>query len=87
MTEDEARAQTIEIFGEESFTGYDDSGGRDRYYVGVLPKTPGEYMGFMGFSWEESLEFARKHLALAQTGQRSGFPSFPGIDRFMSKGT
>lgn len=58
MTEDEARIETIAIFGEDSFTELDDFGGIDRYYVGALPKLPGPYTGFMGRSWEEALSFA-----------------------------
>lgn len=61
MNEEEATAKTKELFGEDSFTELDDSGGMDRYYVGALPKTPGAYTGFMGFSWEEALDFARKN--------------------------
>jgi hypothetical protein len=58
MTEEEARAETIKLFGEDSFTEFDDYGGIDRYYVGALPKLPGPYKGFMGFSWEEALGYA-----------------------------
>lgn len=64
MTEDEARAQTVEMFGEDSFTEYDDFGGMDRYYIGALPKLPGRYEGFMGFSWEEALDFAKENVKL-----------------------
>lgn len=60
MTEAEAASETIKLFGEDSFTEFDDAGGIDRYYVGVLPTTPGPYTGFMGFSWEEALEFAKR---------------------------
>lgn len=58
MTEEEARAETIKLFGEDSFTEFDDQGGMDRYYVGSLPASPGAYRGFMGFSWEEALNYA-----------------------------
>lgn len=60
MTEEEARAKTIKLFGEDSFTEFDGAGGMNRYYVGALPKTPGSYQGFMGFSWEEVLGIARE---------------------------
>lgn len=59
MTEEEAVKVTKELFGEDSFTEFDDYGGTDRYYVGRLPTSPGSYTGFMGFSWEEALAFAR----------------------------
>jgi len=59
MTEEEARVETVKLFGEDSFTEFDDAGGMDRYYVGALPKTPGSYQGFMGFSWEQALDLAR----------------------------
>jgi hypothetical protein len=55
MTEAEARAETIKLFGEDSFTEEEDG----RYYVGQLPTVPGPYEGFMGFSWEEVLEIAK----------------------------
>lgn len=58
MNEDEARIETIKLFGEDSFTEEDDAGGMVRYYIGALPKKPGTYTGFMGFSWEEALKFA-----------------------------
>lgn len=58
MTEVEARKQTIKLFGEDSFTERDFSGGLTRFYVGPLPKKPGKYTGFMGFSWEEALRHA-----------------------------
>lgn len=59
MTDEEARRETIKLFGDESFTEQDDFGGIDRFYVGALPKAPGLYSAFMGFSWEEALRFAR----------------------------
>lgn len=55
MTEKEARAETIKIFGEDSFTEVDGQ----RYYVGPLPKHAGPYTGYMGFSWEEVIRLAR----------------------------
>lgn len=60
MTEEEARAKTIELFGYDSFTEFDDEGpeGR-RFYVGQCPKEPGTYPGFMGYSWEEALDLAK----------------------------
>lgn len=58
MTEAEATIETVKLFGEDSFTEFDDAGGMERYYVGRLPTDPGPYTGFMGFSWEEALEFA-----------------------------
>lgn len=64
MTEEEARTKTIDLFGEDSFTetdeGYGGSFGQTRYYVGACPTDPGTYKGFMGFSWEESLEIAAR---------------------------
>lgn len=56
----EAIVETKKLFGEDSFTEYDDEGpeGR-RFYVGQCPKEPGTYPGFMGYSWEEALELAR----------------------------
>jgi len=62
MTEEEARAATIELFGNDSFTEYDDEGEGRRYYVGACPTEPGCYTGYMGFSWEEALDQARAHL-------------------------
>ncbi len=62
MDEFEARAKTIELFGVDSFTEFDDEGGLDRYYVGALPSRPGVYSGAMGFSWEEALEVAARDL-------------------------
>ena len=60
MTEDEAIKETKALFGEDSFTEFDDQeSGQRRYYVGRCPSTPGPYQGFMGFSWEEVLAFAR----------------------------
>jgi len=59
MTEAEATIETIKLFGEDSFTEFDDAGGMDRYYVGALPSEQGPYVGFMGFSWEEALGFAK----------------------------
>lgn len=56
MDEQEARVATVIIFGEDSFTETDGDG---RYYVGKLPTSQGAYQGFMGFSWDEALEFAR----------------------------
>lgn len=62
MEFEEAEAETIKLFGEDSFTESDDLGERVRYYVGACPKTPGAYQGFMGFSWEEALRFAKASL-------------------------
>ena len=59
MTYEEAEIETKKLFGEDSFTEVDDHGGIDRYYVGALPISPGPYQGFMGFSWDEALDFAR----------------------------
>lgn len=63
MTIEEATAETKKLFGEDSFTEFDDDGpeGR-RYYVGGCPTEPGTYPGFMGYSWEEALDLARKSL-------------------------
>lgn len=59
MTEEEATIETVKLFGEDSFTEFDDLGGLNRYYVGPLPTTPGPYTGFMGYSFEEALKFAK----------------------------
>lgn len=59
MTEKDAIAETKKLFGEDSFAEFDVYGGIDRYYVGALPKSPGAYTGFMGFSWEEALKLAK----------------------------
>lgn len=61
MTFEEATAETKKLFGEDSFTEQDDHAGAHgmRYYVGKTPTSPGAYEGFMGFSWEEALEFAK----------------------------
>lgn len=61
MTKGEARTETIKLFGEDSFTEFDDEGpeGR-RYYVGKCPTEPGVYCGYMGYSWEEALSLAAK---------------------------
>lgn len=73
MTEQEARTATIELFGEDSFTEFDDAGGMDRYYVGALPTTPGTYKGYMGFSWEEVLQFAQSsRIQFAGPGPQGG---------------
>jgi hypothetical protein len=69
MKESEARKQTIKLFGEDSFTERDFTGGMTRYYVGPLPKTPGPYTGFMGFSWEEALDHARRNHKVAGVRQ------------------
>jgi len=61
MTEEEARVETIKLFGQDSFTEFDDFGGINRYYIGALPKSPGPYTGFMGRSWEEALDFAKRN--------------------------
>lgn len=61
MTFEMARAQTIALFGEDSFTETDEdlpNGKRRRYYVGACPTEPGAYQGFMGHSWEEALKLA-----------------------------
>ena len=60
MTEEEAVAATQELFGSDSFTECCDEEEPKRYYVGALPKASGPYIGYMGFSWEEALDFARR---------------------------
>lgn len=60
MTEEEATIETKKLFGNDSFTEVDRDEGLTRYYVGALPKTPGPYTGFMGFSWEQALEAAKR---------------------------
>jgi len=63
MTYKKAVAETIKLFGEDSFTERDEREGTHRYrryYVGECPKSPGVYQGFMGYSWEEALAHARK---------------------------
>jgi hypothetical protein len=69
MREHEARTETIKLYGEDSFTERDFTGGLTRYYVGQLPKTPGPYTGFMGFSWEEALYHARRNQKVAGVRQ------------------
>lgn len=64
MTEEEATIATKDLFGEDSFTEADDTGGVMRYYVGALPTIAGPYQGFMGYSWEEALSFARTSKAV-----------------------
>lgn len=61
MTNKEAEQETIKLFGEDSFTESDiaPDGEHSRYYVGACPSISGIYKGYMGFSWEEALEFAR----------------------------
>jgi len=61
MNIEQAEVETREIFGPDSFTETDEAyaNGQTRYYVGACPTVPGEYRGFMGFSWEEALGFAR----------------------------
>ncbi len=61
MTTDEARAETVDLFGDDSFTEVDRGERITRYYVGRCPTEPGRYVGFMGFSWDEALELARTH--------------------------
>jgi hypothetical protein len=56
MTIAEAVEETIKLFGEDSFSEQEG----ERFYVGKLPTVPGPYRGFMGFSWEEALDFARQ---------------------------
>lgn len=58
MTEAEAAIETKRLFGEKSFTEFDDTGDIVHYYVGALPTTSGPYIGYMGLSWEEALKFA-----------------------------
>jgi len=59
MTNKEAEIETKKLFGEDSFTECDDNPQQSRrYYVGACPKIPGVYLGFMGFSWEEALNYA-----------------------------
>lgn len=61
MTYEEAKAETVKIFGDDSFTESDnDDFGNMRYYVGACPTSPGPYRGFMGSSWEQALDFARQ---------------------------
>lgn len=59
MTLEKAILKTKELFGEDSFTEYDDQEDKIRYYVGACPKSPGVYQGFMGFSWQEALDHAK----------------------------
>lgn len=59
MTQREAEAETKMIFGESSFTECEVDGEVFKYYVGAIPKDPGRYEGYMGFSWDQALEFAR----------------------------
>lgn len=61
MTDQQAEQEAVKIFGKDSFAEFDDEGpsGR-RFYVGACPTEAGLYTGFMGYSWEEALELARK---------------------------
>lgn len=58
MTEEEAKVETVKLFGSDSFAEHDDEGEGRRYYVGACPTEPGAYQGFMGFSWEQALQLA-----------------------------
>lgn len=63
MTFETARAETIALFGEDSFTETDEDlpdGKRRRYYVGACPTEAGPYQGFMAYSWEEVVTLAKK---------------------------
>jgi hypothetical protein len=61
MTYEQARVETKALFGEDSFTEFDDEGAEGtRYYVGECPLVAGVYTGFMGYSWEEALDLAKK---------------------------
>lgn len=60
MTQEEAFIETEKMFGKDSVAEVDRGQAVTRYYVGECPKTPGPYTGFMGFSWEQALEFARE---------------------------
>ncbi len=60
MTEAEAELEAKRLFGEDSFAEYDDEQQNRRYYIGACPKLPGEYTGFMGFSWEEAFNYAKR---------------------------
>jgi len=59
VTHKQATLETKKLFGEDSFTEYDDGERSRRYYVGRCPTSPGVYQGFMGYSWEEVLDYAR----------------------------
>ena len=64
MTYEEAVIETENLFGEDSFAECDDQendNGTKRYYVGACPKWAGVYQGFMGFSWEEALRYAKRN--------------------------
>lgn len=64
MTYEEAILETRKLFGDDSFAECDDQendNGIKRYYVGRCPKLPGIYQGYMGFSWEEALDYAKGH--------------------------
>lgn len=63
MTEEEATTKTKELFGDDSFTEFDnDDTGVTRYYVGACPKNPGKYSGYMGYSWEQALAIAKNFI-------------------------
>lgn len=62
MTQEEAEAEAVKLFGDDCFAEVDREAGLTRYYVGACPKTPGPYQAFMGFSWEEALGLARQSL-------------------------
>ena len=59
MSQTDALKETKKMFGEDSFAEFDDDKKR-RFYVGACPKLPGAYLGFMGFSWQEALDYAKK---------------------------
>jgi len=59
MSDEQAVIETKKLFGEDSFAEFDDQDQPRRYYVGACPKSPGVYQGFMGFSWQEALDYAK----------------------------
>ncbi len=62
MTHEEAVIEAKSLFGEDSFAECDEQEndqGIRRYYVGPCPKSPGMYLGSMGFSWREALDYAK----------------------------
>lgn len=60
MTDKEAVIETKRIFGEDSFTEHDGQVQGRRYYVGACPVAPGMYRGYMGYSWEAALNYAKE---------------------------
>lgn len=64
MTQEKAAIEAEKLLGKDFFAECDCQFGERlmmnrRYYVGTRPKTPGPYHAYMGFSWEEALQYAK----------------------------